>query len=270
MPSSSVQSSFWRVLFPLVFLLLAVHGRTVPRQHGDDESECQGHIGEVHRSLNGDPKDSNTKRILCYGDSLTSGFPRGCPYAMYLQEALDAKPDGQTYQVDHIGIIGRRSGFFVEIAGQEHGLEHELKRQKSYPAADVVIIMVGTNNVPKEFDDVAPDTINTIIYEGARSIANDVEELHKIALDSGAAHTIALAIPPSEVQNLEPHSAEMAQEANKNVKQYASGNDKIRFVPFPIEYEYHGVNWSDKYHMTCEGYEALGQALAPIVLSILK
>ena len=96
-------------------------------------------------------------------------------------------------------------------------------------------------------------------------------QLHTIAKANGVAHTLAVGIPPSKLQEEERLAKEMAFHVDMRLWAEARATDDMTFVPFPFDYD--GPNskyWSkDGVHPTCLGYEALGEALAEPVLKIL-
>ena len=95
-----------------------------------------------------------TKRILCYGDSLTAGFCNGgykfTPYANFLKDKLQAL-DGESYvEVDYYGFSGWTTKQLLDNAHKDNlrdfvgktgpGLVLALQKMKY----DLVILMAGT------------------------------------------------------------------------------------------------------------------------------
>lgn len=139
------------------------------------------------------------KTIVCYGDSNTWGhrsfrerqpvgfnmrFPSGVRWTSILQAKL-----GGEYHVDECGLNGRTTMFDDPMAEDRNGLAGiNLTLQMHYPA-DLVIIMLGTNDV-KDFFGASP----YLISRGAGRI---IEKIQKGAYGpDGAAPEILLVAPP--------------------------------------------------------------------------
>jgi len=94
-----------------------------------------------------------TKRILCYGDSLTAGFCHGghkfAPYAIFLKDKLQSSNNGCDFEVDYYGFSGWTTKQLLDNAHNQNlrdfvgmsgpGLAVALK-EKLY---DLVILMAG-------------------------------------------------------------------------------------------------------------------------------
>jgi len=119
------------------------------------------------------------KTIVCYGDSNTWGhrsyrvrqtnpalmrFPWGVRWTSLLQQKL-----GQDYRVEECGLNGRTTMFDDPLAEDRNGLASiNVTLQMHYPV-DMVIIMLGTNDV-KEFFGMPP----YIIARGAGRIIEKI------------------------------------------------------------------------------------------------
>lgn len=230
-----------------------------------------GRFGEVSRSLNNGSGNPEAKHILCYGDSITHGYPEGCPYCSYLRDALNGdEDDEQVYETTRIGIVGYSTTQMLNAVDEKDiGLRNEIRSQKRHPPYDLAIILGGTNDIPGN-ENLAPNTKLAVYNEAARSIANNLKDLHKIALNTGAAHTLALSIPGAKFDADKEIWREVRSRANRMLKGHANHVKKMEYLEFPIEYEWQGVNWKDRVHPTCEGYKALAEALAPTVRSMLQ
>lgn len=218
-------------------------------------------VEEVQIKSEAHPSNEKDVRILCYGDSLTAGMAppsrKLCPYATSLQNTLDS--NSSQYHVDHIGLPGWTTQRFLDKLDEDIGLRHDLS---SHDTTDVVILLGGTNDLrglAHSGDDVT------------RVILDNLFRLHEIALASGTTHTLALAIPPAGRRLHHPEELKVVEDINSQLYQYAAANEKITFVAFPFEFEQGGPNWSvDGLHLSCQGYDALGKHLAPVVLDIMK
>ena len=94
-----------------------------------------------------------TKRILCYGDSLTAGFCCGgfkfAPYPVFLKEKLDTLNSSCLFEVNHFGFCGWTTKQLLDNAHNKNlkdfvgmsgpGLAIALK-EKHY---DLLVLMAG-------------------------------------------------------------------------------------------------------------------------------
>lgn len=101
------------------------------------------------------------KHIVCYGDSNTHGYcadPADClgggirfseeqRWTCLVQEAL-----GKEYLVTEEGLSGRTTCFDDPIHEGLSGLEHLYPILKSHEFIDLLIIMLGTNDVKERFN----------------------------------------------------------------------------------------------------------------------
>ena len=105
----------------------------------------------------------------------------------------------------------------------------------------------------------------TIWETGDRSadeIANDLWALHETALGE----TMAIGIPPSKMQLLEPRLRHKCQAVNADLECRASQATKTSYLPCPLPYSDTSEHWEpDGLHMTEQGYMALGTAIAPFL-----
>jgi lysophospholipase L1-like esterase len=140
-----------------------------------------------------DALDTDIRRILCYGDSLTAGFASGGhffePYGRALSEALGAAGINCNVSVcGHSGstakeMVASCEGMLVDVVGgQGKGLAAILKEEGPY---DLVLIMSGTNDMGRNFQRDA--------------IVEDVRSLHEMchALE---VPTVVIAPPPAPRQ----------------------------------------------------------------------
>ncbi len=135
------------------------------------------------------------KRILCYGDSNTWGHdpvsrdrhPRDTRWPGALRGAL-----GSEYEIIEEGLGGRTTVWDDPIEGYKNGQTYLIPCLESHRPLDLVIIMLGTNDLKKRFSLSAWD-----IAEGARVLV-------KVVQNSGAgfnyqAPRLLLMAPPPTV-----------------------------------------------------------------------
>jgi lysophospholipase L1-like esterase len=105
------------------------------------------------------------KRILCYGDSNTWGFipltaeryPQDIRWAGVLQKTL-----GTDYQVIEEGLNGRTTVWNDPHSDGRNGRDYLLPCLETHMPLNLVILMLGTNDVKQKFSATATD-----IAEGA-------------------------------------------------------------------------------------------------------
>jgi lysophospholipase L1-like esterase len=214
-------------------------------------SRCIGPRASVV-SLSSHPH--NSYRVFAFGDSLTAGYvPESpsemYPYAMALREALaaslaDDDDASKVIRVDHAGWPGWTSAALQEVLPN---------LPPNY--YDIMIILAGTNDLGMGMS--------------ADTIAFQLRELHDTALRRGMPRTLAVEIPPSAYQQHYADARTLAQSINHSMREW---NDaRITVVPFPFPYDRQDPRWhQDGLHLTEQGYNALGQYLAPLVLRELQ
>jgi len=127
------------------------------------------------------------KVILCFGDSLTWGFnpesgeryPREKRWTFLLEKEL-----GEGWRVIEEGLNGRTTGFDDPIEGDKNGRRHLPILLESHRPLDLVVIMLGTNDLKERF------------HLSAASIAQSVGVLVDMVLKSGVGARVLLVSPP--------------------------------------------------------------------------
>ncbi|HLA06125.1 MAG TPA: SGNH/GDSL hydrolase family protein [Anaerolineales bacterium] len=133
------------------------------------------------------------KRILCYGDSNTWGynpvtqdrFSRHERWTGPLSQAL-----GIDYDVIEEGLNGRTTVWDDPIEGYKNGREYLIPCLETHKPLDLVIIMLGTNDLKKRFSLSAYD-----IAEGARVLVQVVQKSNA-GMMNGAPQVLLMAPPP--------------------------------------------------------------------------
>lgn len=139
------------------------------------------------------------KTILCYGDSNTWGadpatggrFDRFTRWPGVLRELLnvDSPPGNPEYWIVEEGLCGRTTCREDPVEGDKNGLRQLLPILESHKPLDLVIVMLGTNDLKLRFVPTESD-----IARGAQNVA-------KAALGSGtgrdgAAPKVLMVCPP--------------------------------------------------------------------------
>ena len=100
------------------------------------------------------------KKILCYGDSNTWGYnphtelryPRAVRWTGVLQRGL-----GPAYHVIEEGLNGRTTVWDDPIEGYKSGKEYLVPCLETHKPMDLVVIMLGTNDLKHRFSLTAFD-----------------------------------------------------------------------------------------------------------------
>lgn len=117
------------------------------------------------------------KNILCFGDSITWGFPpaggprydRHVRWPGVLQQEL-----GADYYVIEEGLCGRTTVWDDPVEGGKNGLEQLVPLIHSHMPLDLLIIMLGTNDLKNRFGVSALDVSWSIgrLVKAARDSSN--------------------------------------------------------------------------------------------------
>lgn len=100
------------------------------------------------------PGENDPISVVCFGDSLTWGFnpvdksryAHGVRWTRLLQRELGAR-----FDVIEEGLNGRTTVFEDPVRGDKNGLEHLATVRKSHMPIDVLIIMLGSNDLQDRF-----------------------------------------------------------------------------------------------------------------------
>lgn len=130
--------------------------------------------------------------VVCFGDSLTWGFVPGTKTRYGHDERwtrLLQKELGSDYYVIEEGVNGRTTVFEDPARGDKNGLEHLATVRKTHMPIDILIIMLGTNDLQDRFQ-MSADAIGLAMGRllfAATQATDDVE---------GRAPKVLLMSPP--------------------------------------------------------------------------
>ncbi len=133
------------------------------------------------------------KVILCFGDSLTWGFdprtydryPRGKRWTYLLEQEL-----GRGYQVIEEGLNGRTSGFDDPIEGDKNGRRHLPMLLDTHRPIDLVVIMLGTNDLKRRFGLTAAEIAQSV------GVLVDIVKKSRVSHGESAPQVLLVAPPP--------------------------------------------------------------------------
>ena len=129
------------------------------------------------------------KNVLCYGDSNTHGydgvtggrFPWGVRWTSLVQEALKE----EQVRIIEEGQNGRTTVWDDPIEGMKSGLKYLIPCLESHSPLDVVVLMLGTNDIKQRFSLSASD-----VAAGAEKCYITAELLNRI--EGNTAHMAQL------------------------------------------------------------------------------
>ncbi|MBO6894061.1 MAG: SGNH/GDSL hydrolase family protein [Roseibium sp.] len=130
--------------------------------------------------------------VVCFGDSLTWGFNpidksrygHSVRWTRLLQKEL-----GERFHVVEEGVNGRTTVFEDPVRGDKNGLEHLATVRKTHMPIDVLIIMLGTNDLQDRFSmsaDAIGKAMGRLVFSAIQP-TDDVE---------GRAPRVLLMAPP--------------------------------------------------------------------------
>ena len=125
------------------------------------------------------------KTILCYGDSNTYGYnpanglryPKSVRWTGRLQELL-----GNNYMIIEEGCNGRTTIFDDPIDGWKNGLNYLKPCLNSHKPVDIVILMLGSNDLKQTFHASAEEIAKTMgcsFFDAAKYVTSSkLDSLH--------------------------------------------------------------------------------------------
>lgn len=209
------------------------------------------------------------KTILCFGDSNTFGTnPSGgrWPWEQRWPGVLQARL-GSGFRIIEEGCGARTSSLPDPLEGDKNGLEHLGVALHSHRPLDLVILMLGTNDMKQRFGMLAQD-----IALGAANLGRLVQKydygpaypipqvllVSPIHLGEGIEHSVYTGFAKSAVAVSRELAGFYQAQAQANGWHYL---DAARFaVP----------SQADMLHMERESHEALGRAMEQKVREIFK
>lgn len=211
------------------------------------------------------------KTILCYGDSNTYGFvpetgmryPRDVRYTGRLQMLL-----GDGYTVIEEGCNGRTTIHDDPLEGWKNGLDYLKPCLNSHKPVDLVILMLGSNDLKATFRLTAPE-----IAAGAGKL---VEVIRTFTQEKqGFVPKIILVSPPEVGEGIgaSPFYGAFDEGAVAVSKQfpayYREVAEKMGCI-FLNAAEYVRPSDVDSLHLTPEGHRVLAEQLYAVVMRELS
>lgn len=206
------------------------------------------------------------KTVLCYGDSNTWGAdPTGGPrygwndrWPGVLQAEL-----GDGYRVIEEGLPGRNTRFDDPYERHRNGLTHLVPTLESHQPLDLVIVMLGTNDLKGRYQLTAAD-----IAQSAGELARYAQQIARNA--AGEQPRVLLVAPPpiAEATNFDL-LFEGALEKSRQFGHYFALAAKVYNLDFLDAGAVIVSSPVDGIHFAVEEHHKLGRAIAAKVRDIL-
>ena len=204
--------------------------------------------------------------VLCFGDSNTWGYspvngqryPRSVRWTGVLQAAL-----GSDFRVIEEGLNGRTTVWEDPVEGDKMGKRHLPPCLESHAPLDLVVLLLGTNDLKKRYSAPASD-----IAAGAGVLVDIVISSH--AGKDGAAPPVLLLAPPplgklSAFDGMFEDGTEKSGKLGKLYREVA----RLRGCAFLDTADLIRSSDLDGIHLEEKEHKALGLAVAKEVKKIL-
>lgn len=206
------------------------------------------------------------KTILCYGDSNTYGYDpaTGFRYPETVRWTCRlAKLLGAEYRVIEEGCNGRTTTITDPAEGWKNGRPYLLPCLNSHKPLDIVILMLGSNDLKKIYNRSAEE-----IAEGAGLLIEDIQSF--MPEKQGYTPAIILVSPPEVGEEIrtspfrdrfDADAAERSRELAKHYRKIAGIHDCIFFNAA----EHIKPSALDSLHLDPDAHEKLAKELCRVV-----
>ena len=212
---------------------------------------------------------TNEKTILCFGDSNTYGadpagknrFDRKTRWPGVLQQEL-----GEGFYVVEEGQCGRTTVWDDPIDGHKNGLKHLVPILQSHEPLDLVIVMLGTNDLKDHFNLSARDIANSVwrLVQTVRSCAYP---------PTGQVPEVLVVCPPPfaalESTPFEAMFREGEEKSGQLAKAFEAVSEQRGFRLFNAG-DVIRSSAQDGIHLEAEEHVKLGKALAHEVRGLIE
>lgn len=209
------------------------------------------------------------KTVLCYGDSNTYGYvpetglryPRDIRYTGRLQLLL-----GDEYTVIEEGCNGRTTIHDDPVDGWKNGLDYLRPCLSSHKPIDIVILMLGSNDLKGSFHLTAEE-----IAEGAGVLVRVIKEF--TVEKQGFVPKIILVSPPEIGGGIRtsPFYGAFSDDAIERSKQFPEFYKNVADSEGCIFFDaarYIYPSETDSLHLTPEGHKILAAELCKLVKAV--
>lgn len=206
------------------------------------------------------------KTVLCYGDSNTYGYnpENGFRYAENIRWTGRLRALlGEDYRVIEEGCNGRTTVFDDPVEGWKNGYDYLRPCLNSHKPVDIVIIMLGSNDMKRTFHATA-DQIETGIEKLVETVIEFTEG------KQGFASRIILVSPPHIGEGIvnSPFFGSFNEEAIPLSKELAGHYEKVAKNHECIFFDaarFVEPSAADSLHLTVEAHAVLAEKLADLV-----
>jgi lysophospholipase L1-like esterase len=206
------------------------------------------------------------KTVLCYGDSNTWGYDpatraRYPPHVRWT--GVLATRLGAEYRVVEEGLNGRTTRWDDPIEPHRNGMTYLRPCVESHRPLELVIVMLGTNDLKRRFDLSASDI--------AQSAAVVAETAQRFALTADGRNARVLLVAPPAVATLTEYDQMFAgaREKSRQFSHYyrlaAGWQDVLYFDAGSVIVS----SEKDGIHFDADEHRKLGEALADEVLRLV-
>ena len=215
------------------------------------------------------------KRILCYGDSNTYGLSlapvlRGLPPERFDEDTRWTcrleKELGEGYRVYEAGLNGRTTVYEDVTVPGRNGYESLEVVFKMNDPCDLIVLMLGTNDVRAEFRSDA-----YLITCGLARIVLRLKELIARSMNPNA--RVMIVAPPAVVpmpENPFCYSNEAAEEIKKLSQFYEILSKDLGCAFADAGQWCSGDGTGDGVHLSAEGHKVMAERLAPLVRAAIE
>lgn len=206
------------------------------------------------------------KTILCYGDSNTWGwnpisesrFEKDVRWPGVLQQEL-----GEDYEVISEGLPGRTTVWTDPIEGHMSGKDYLIPCLRSHRPIDLVIILLGTNDLKHRFAVTAFD-----IAQGVGHLVNLIRQSES---GPGTRSPLVLILIPPPLGKLSKFAEMFAGgvEKSKNFSQQYKRVAELLACPYLDTSKHIVSSDADGVHFDANAHHILGQIVAQQVKAIL-
>lgn len=206
------------------------------------------------------------KTILCYGDSNTWGWnpatkerlPRNMRWTGVLRQEL-----GPEYEIIEEGLNGRTTVWDDPIESNKNGKKYLLPCLETHKPIDLVVLMLGTNDLKNRFSVSALDIANGV------GVLVDIIQKSSSGLD-GLAPQVLLMCPPQIAKLTE--FADMFigayEKSEKLSKHYRKISEQFKCYYLDTS-EHISSSELDGIHFDTSEHQKLGKVVAGTIKSIL-
>jgi lysophospholipase L1-like esterase len=209
---------------------------------------------------------NEVKTILCYGDSNTWGYIPGTserlPFAARWTGRLQSSL-GSRYHVIEEGLNGRTTVWDDPYKPARNGLKTLRPILDSHTPLDLVILMLGTNDLKHYFSAHAPDC--------ARGVALLVEAIRQSLYAGSPYAPRILLISPPHIRGLSPLLQLQFRGAEEKSLEFAEHYEQLAQEAgclFLDAAEIVEPSEKDGVHLEPEGHEKLAEAICAVVVSV--